>query len=60
VSRTAYEPCSRCGGHGLVDQLYGPITCGECGGDCYVRARDNKGRYTTLEIDDRVEMDETR
>lgn len=44
---SAYEACSRCGGYGIVDGLYGPRDCPDCGGDCYVRARDERGRFTS-------------
>ena len=45
---TAYEACSRCRGYGMVQGLYDIEDCPECRGDCYVRARDNKGRFTRI------------
>ena len=48
--RSCYEPCSRCGGYGLIDGLYGPRDCPECRGDCLVRARVARGRFTTVPI----------
>lgn len=47
LDRTAYEPCSHCGGSGMQDYMNGPGDCSECRGDCYVRARDERGRFTT-------------
>jgi len=47
TEQTAYEPCSRCGGYGMVDAMNGPTDCPECRGDCFVRARDERGRFTT-------------
>jgi DNA-directed RNA polymerase subunit RPC12/RpoP len=44
----AYEPCSRCAGHGMVDYGYSVADCPECGGNCFVRARDSRGRFTKL------------
>lgn len=47
---TAYEACSRCRGYGMVDGIDGPRSCPQCGGDCFVRARDNKGRFVSIPV----------
>lgn len=42
-----YEACSRCGGHGMVQDTGGQARdCPECDGSGYVRARDKRGRFT--------------
>lgn len=52
MSKTAYEVCPSCRGAGLQDGLYGPNSCYECKGDCVVRIRDSKGRFSTKEASD--------
>jgi len=44
----AYEPCWRCSGYGMVDYGDSIHTCPQCRGDCYIRARDSRGRFTTI------------
>ena len=45
---SAYMECPTCGGSGLVLGNAGePDDCYECHGDCYVRARDWRGRFCT-------------
>lgn len=48
--RTAYEVCWSCSGSGLQDGLHGPVSCYICRGNCTVRLRDNKGRFTTATV----------
>ncbi len=48
--KTAYEVCWNCRGHGIVDGLWQPVTCDECHGNCMVRIRDDKGRFSTREL----------
>jgi DnaJ-class molecular chaperone len=40
------EPCSRCGGHGLITNAIGEADdCPACGGGGLVEARDERGRF---------------
>lgn len=45
---TAYEPCSNCNGAGIQDYGESIGDCSRCHGDAVVRARDSKGRFTTV------------
>ena len=50
--RTPYEACSRCGGYGILNWGDYFPDCSDCGGSGFVRARDARGRFTTIEIPD--------
>lgn len=45
---TAYETCRCCNGSGMADFGDSIGDCPQCHGDCVVRARDARGRFTTL------------
>lgn len=45
--KNAYEICPACKGVGLQDGIDGPVMCYECKGECTVRLRDDKGRFTS-------------
>jgi len=42
---SAWEACWYCRGYGVVEWVYGLLTCSECHGECYVRRRDARGRF---------------
>lgn len=48
--KTAYEVCPSCGGAGLQDGIWGPVSCYSCRGWCVIRLRDERGRFTTAEV----------
>jgi DnaJ-class molecular chaperone len=45
---TAYETCWNCGGSGMQDYGGHVGECSRCNGDTVLRARDGKGRFTTV------------
>lgn len=51
--KTPYETCWNCEGSGLEIGYNGePTHCHVCHGDTVVRARDKKGRFTKVEIEE--------
>lgn len=48
--RTAYITCPSCGGSGMQDYLNGPGDCRTCSTDTVIRARDEAGRFATVEV----------
>ena len=50
IVRSAYDTCWRCDGCGMQDYGENIGACSECRGDCVVRARDSRGRFTTVPL----------
>ena len=46
VEYTAWELCGSCNGSGISMGIWDIETCYWCKGDCVVRVRDEKGRFT--------------
>jgi len=59
IVRSAYDTCPNCDGVGMQDYGENIGECSQCRGDCVVRARDGRGRFTTVSAFGAIDVEET-